>query len=123
MKIDRPFEQLPLWKDLMDFVRTVYLVTSTFPTDEKEGITRKIRNTVTDVPVFIASGISSRISNDSKPYLQKASMALVETETLLLVCQQLMYLQPAEFESFQNQIMLINEELQHLIIRIGKKFN
>ena len=123
MKIERPFEQLPLWKNLMDFVKTVYMFTSTFPPDEKEGLTRKIRNTVTDIPVFIASGISSRISTDSKPHLQKAALSLAETETLLLIAVQLNYLKPAEFESFQTQIMMINEELQHLIIRIGKKFN
>lgn len=123
MKIDRPYEQLPLWKNLMEFVKSVYMFSSTFPPDEKEGITRKIRSAVTDIPVFIASGVSSRINSESKPYLLKASLALVETETLLLLCQYLSYIQSSEFEIFQSKIQQISEDLQHLIIRIDKKFN
>lgn len=123
MRIERPYEQLPVWKNLMDFVKMIYMVTSTFPPDEKEGLTRKLRNRSTDIPVSIASGISLRINIESKPYLQAASAALSETETLLFICMQLSIIQPSEFESFQNQILAINDELQSLIIRIEKKFN
>jgi len=123
MKIERPYEQLPVWKTLMEFVKMVYMVTSTFPPDEKEGLTRKLRNSATDIPVFIASGISSRINKESRPFLQQASSALMQTETLFLICMHLSIIQPSEFESFQNQILVINDELQQLIIRIDKKFN
>lgn len=123
MRIERPYEQLQVWKNLMNFVKMVYMVTSTFPPDEKEGLARKLRNRATDIPVYVASGISSRISKDSKPFLQNASSAILETETLFLICQQLVLIQPSEFESFQSQILAINEELQQLIIRIEKKFN
>lgn len=123
MKIDRPYEQLPVWKNLMEFVKMIYMVTSTFPPDEKEGLTRKLRSSVTDIPVFIASGVSSRISIDSKPFLQQASSALMQTETLLLISMHLSIIQASEFESFQNQILVLNDELQQLIIRIDRKFN
>lgn len=123
MKVERPYEQLPVWKNLMDFVKMIYMVTSTFPPDEKEGLSRKLRNSATDIPVFIASGISLRINMDSKPFLQNASSALMQTETLLLICTQLSILQPSEFESFQNQILRINDDLQQLMVRIDKKFN
>lgn len=123
MKIDRPFMNLPVWQNLIQFVKLIYAVSGTFPAEEREGITRKLRNRITDIPIMLASGISNGISAGSGEYLRKASEGLMEVETLLYLCAQLGMIREAEFDSYAEELQKISQELHLLSVRVSKKYN
>lgn len=120
--MERPYTNLAVWQNTIQFVKLIYAVTSTFAPEEKEGLARKLRNRVTDIPVLLASGISNGIQPGSQDYILKAAAAMQEIETLLLVCVQLGILQQKEFSQYEDDMLKINQELHHLANRIEKKF-
>lgn len=122
MKADRNYTSLPAWEPIMEYVKMIYLLTSTFPQDEKEGLGRKLRNRVTDIPVYFASGTNGRLDPESKNQISQATQALLETETLLMICMQLAIIQPNELDMYLDQIMTINKEMQQLVGRINRNF-
>jgi len=122
MKTERTYSSLPVWNHLMDYVKSIYLLTSTFPQDEKEGLGRKLRNKVTDIPVMFASGTNGQLGPESRSHIAQSMQALLETETLLMICMQLSIIQPKELENFQEQILNINKEFQALLGRINRNF-
>ncbi len=119
--IERPHTQLPVWQKTMQLIHLVYTVTGTFPESEKEGLGRKIKNRLTDIPVAIASALANGLHQASSAHLRQALDAITEVETLLLVATRVSILRPAEFEQYQDELIAIQQEISLLINRIDKK--
>lgn len=119
--IERPHTQMPVWQKTMQLIHLLYTISSTFPEGEREGLGRKIKNRVTDIPVYIASALNNGIHSGSSASLRQASDALAEVETLLYVAFRVSILRQNEFEQLQEELLQINQELAALIIRVDKK--
>ena len=50
------FKDLKVWQMSIDITKEVYDLTSTFPTDEKWGLTSQIRRCAVSIPSNIAEG-------------------------------------------------------------------
>lgn len=122
MNKNHQFTNLPVWENLMQFVKLIYAISSTFPPEEKEGITRRIRTRIVDLPVLVASGTRNGIQPVSAENMRKAAEVLFEVETLLYVCSQIGILKKSEFESYQEDMRKIGEDLHNISSRIEKKF-
>ena len=122
MNTNHQFTNLPVWDNLMQFVKLIYAISSTFPPEEKEGITRRIRTRIVDLPVLVASGTRNGIQPGSAENMRKAAEVLFEIETLLYVCSQIGILKPNEFERYQEDMRKIGENLHTISSRIEKKF-
>lgn len=120
MKSDRNYTSLPIWEQLMDYVRTIYQLTARFPGDEKEGLTRKLRDKAVEIPVLFASGTNGKLSPETRNHIAQAAQALHETETLLLVCRHLAFLQDRECEDLKDKILTISKELSQLSSKINR---
>lgn len=121
MKMARSYESLPVWAMLLDYVKIIYTITSTFPPEEKEGLARKLRTKVTEIPVLVAGATSGRGHEGSGAMLTNASAALMETDTLLLLCAHLGILSSKEYENLQEEIDTIGGQIRALASRMGKK--
>ena len=119
--IERPHTQMPVWQKTMQLIHLIYTVSATFPESEKEGLGRKIKNRLTDIPVSIASALGNGIQPGSSAHLRHALEAITEVETLLYVATRVSILRPNEFEQFQDELVAIQQELMSLISRIDKK--
>jgi four helix bundle protein len=122
MKTDLNYSSLPVWEQMMEYVRAIYQLTGRFPGDEKDGLTRKLRDKAVEIPVLFASGTIGKPGPESKNNLVQASQALIETETLLLVCKHLAYVQDREFDDFKEKILSISKELYQLSSKINRNF-
>lgn len=119
--IERPHTQLPVWQKTMQLIHLVYTVATTFPEAEKEGLGRKIKNRLTDIPVALASALGNGLHAGSAAQLRQALEAITEVETLLYVATRVNVLKPAEFDNYQEELVAIQQELIMLISRVEKK--
>ncbi|MCF6281512.1 MAG: four helix bundle protein [Candidatus Polarisedimenticolaceae bacterium] len=83
----KPHERLDAWKFAMRLVKAVYEMSSTFPPDERFGLTQQMRRAAVSVPSNLAEGAGR---NHVKEYVQfigisRGSLAELETQMKLAV--------------------------------------
>lgn len=123
MHTDNHFEQLPVWKQTMDFVRLIYAATNTFPAEEKDGLGRRLRNKAIDLAVMVSSVPQSGISAGAARNLTDAGNAVRELEALLYICTQLGFLKTSEYEKYTEETSTIGRELHRMASRMSKKIS
>ncbi len=82
--VGKPHEQLDAWKYAMQLVKVVYQMTSTFPPEERYGLSQQMRRAAVSIPSNLAEGAGR---NGVKEYVQFIGIArgsLAELETQLL---------------------------------------
>ena len=84
----------------------VYMLTKTFPPDERYGLTAQLRRAVLSVPTNIAEGSKRQTNADYARFLNIAEGSLAETEYLLMVSRDLHYLSS---DAAQSVIVETNE--------------
>ena len=117
MKPIQNFESLPLWEPLMAFVKEIYSITQFFPDSEKKGMGQKLRDKATNIPMLLAAALNS----NGKISAADAKTALVETETLLIICKHLDIITPATNEGLQETIQQLSGQLSSLAVRLDKQ--
>jgi four helix bundle protein len=117
----KSYKDLEVWKVSMDFVIEIYLITSTFPSSERFGITNQIRRCAVSIPSNIAEGAGRRNTREFIHFLYISNGSLSELETQLEISSRLGYIK--EFEPFINKIMHIRKMLINLIHALNQKLN
>ena len=87
------FRELKIWKEAMNIVKSVYILTSQLPADERFGLVSQINRCAVSIPSNIAEG-SGRTSN--KEFLHFLNISLsssFELETQLILSNDLFNLQ------------------------------
>ncbi|TDO73656.1 four helix bundle protein [Flavobacterium chryseum] len=83
------FKELLIWKKSRLFCSKIYSITSTFPNEEKFGITNQLRRASVSVPSNIAEGSSRNSNKDFARFLEIAIGSAYEVETQLLISSDL----------------------------------
>ena len=89
---NRGHQDLRVWQAAMALVERVYVVTSTFPTDERFGLTAQVRRAVVSVPSNIAEGRGRGSDAEFVRYCSIAYGSLMEVETQLELARRLGFL-------------------------------
>lgn len=83
------FKDLEIWKQSRALCSEIYLITTSFPENEKFGLTNQLRRASVSIPSNIAEG-SSRISNkEFCRFLDFSLGSAYEVETQLLIATDL----------------------------------
>ena len=117
----RPHEKLEVWNKAIEFVTTVYKNTSTFPSDEKFGLTSQIRRAAVSIPANIAEGAARQSSKEFMHFLSIAQGSASELETELLIARNLDYLKEDVYESLYTQLNTIARMLVGLSQHLKRK--
>ena len=72
------FEKLEVWQKAIEFADYVYLVTKTFPDDERFGLTSQMRRATVSISSNIAEGSSRYSRDDYARFLQIATGSVFE---------------------------------------------
>lgn len=123
MHTDNHFEQLPVWKQTMDFVRLIYASTNTFPPEEKEGLGRRLRNKAIDLAVMVTSIPKAGINASAAHNLTEAGNTVRELETLLYISTQLGFLKSTEYVKYTEETSSIGRELHRMASRMTKRIS
>ena len=111
------YRDLIVWKKAHQNALLIYSQTKEFPKEEQFGITSQIRRAAVSIPTNIAEGTGKSTKKDFANYLQTALGSTQEVEYLLLLSNELSYLNQEQFQKINS---LVNEVKAMLISLIKK---
>jgi four helix bundle protein len=117
----RPHEKLEVWTKAVELVITIYRNTSTFPKEEKFGLTSQIRRAAVSIPANIAEGAARQGSKEFLHFLSIAQGSTSELETELLIAQRLGYLEPQVHEAMYAELNAIARMIVGLSQHLKRK--
>ncbi|MBL7471344.1 four helix bundle protein [Robertkochia sediminum] len=82
-------KDLNVWKQSMDMVTHVYLITKKLSTEETYGLISQIQRAAVSVPSNIAEGAARKSTKDYIKFLNIANASLTELETLLILSERI----------------------------------
>ncbi|WP_283743069.1 four helix bundle protein [Sideroxydans sp. CL21] len=106
------YRELIVWQKAMDLVTEIYQTTSSFPSEERFGLSSQIRRAAVSVPSNIAEGHGRKATGAYLNHLSIAYGSLMEMETQLQIALRL------EFISSTTTSALLNKTTE-----IGKMLN
>lgn len=109
------YKDLKFWQLSRTFCKDVYVVTKSFPNDEKFGLISQLRRASVSVPSNIAEGASRSSNKDFKRFLRISLGSCYEIETQLLLSCDLGFIDTKELDFLNNTL--------HQIIKMMSKFN
>ena len=92
----RSYRDLRVWKEAVEFVKEVYVVTSRFPAIEIYGLTNQIRRAAVSIPSNIAEGQGRNSPKEFRQFLGIALGSIGELETQLIISEKIEYLSQNE---------------------------
>ncbi|WP_413998624.1 four helix bundle protein [Flavobacterium sp. W1B] len=98
------FKELEIWKRSRLFCTVIYSVTSTFPNEEKFGLTNQLRRASVSIPSNIAEGSSINSNKDFSRFLEIAIGSAYEVETQLLIASDLGFLNEEKTKELNTEI-------------------
>lgn len=88
MRIDS-FKDLLVWQKAMDFVVSVYVITSQLPHYEQFGLASQLRRSAVSIPSNISEGSRRHSKKDFSHFCSFAHGSAAEAETQLLLLERL----------------------------------
>ncbi|MFS4469685.1 four helix bundle protein [Maribacter sp. 2210JD10-5] len=86
------YKELDIWVQARKLVKTVYVLTKSFPKDERFSLTSQIKRCVISVPSNIPEGCGRQSSKETIHFLHIARGSLFELETQLILANDWGYL-------------------------------
>ena len=90
----RKHHDLKVWQQAMSLVTMIYKITSSFPNEEKFGLTSQMRRAAVSVPSNIAEGAGRTGAREFCRFLSVARGSLSELETQVMIAERLGYMEP-----------------------------
>jgi four helix bundle protein len=113
--MDRPHKNLDVWKLAMECVTDIYLITKTFPLDERFGLTDQLRRAAISIPSNIAEGSSRSTKKEFVNFLYMAQGSLSEIDTQLEISLKLGYVTLEECKEVYIKLERIGKMITGLI--------
>ncbi len=114
----RDFKKLEIWKNGVELVKLVYLLSDKLPSDERFGLKSQITRASVSIPSNIAEGWSRNSEIEFKRFLDIAIWSLFELETQLILSQELEFIKPDDLETVFSLILKEAKMINSLISKI-----
>lgn len=105
------FETLEIWKDSVVFVKEIYSLTEKFPKKEIFGIVSQLRRAAVSIVANIAEGSASTTVRDFRNYLDISRKSVFEVVSLLLVAEELNYINEETRLKFYNKAEILAKRI------------
>ncbi|AJR04089.1 four helix bundle protein [Siansivirga zeaxanthinifaciens] len=108
------FEKLNVWIDSKELVKSIYLITKEFPSEEKFGLTNQLRRASISISSNLAEG-TSRISNkDQAHFSTMAFSSLMEVLNQIIISYELKLIDETNYKNIRTEIEKIANKLNAL---------
>ena len=107
------YKELDIWVQARILVKTVYVLTKSFPRDEQFSLTSQIKRCVISVPSNIAEGCGRQSNKETIHFLHIARGSLFELETQLILAGDLNYI--SDIDSILKEIERVKKLLNGFI--------
>ena len=110
------FKELIIWKKGIELVKLVYVLSKSFPTEEKFGMISQLTRAAVSIPANIAEGSSRNSEKDYARFLQIALGSAFEVQTYLVIVREMNW---STNEKLMPVELLLEEEIKmmHSFIR------
>ncbi|HPI38938.1 MAG TPA: four helix bundle protein [Ignavibacteriaceae bacterium] len=89
--MDLSHKKLEIWKNGINLVESIYLLTASFPKEEQFGLTNQLRRASVSVVSNIAEGLSRTSPNEKIRFLEVARSSIVEIDTQIEIAIRIQY--------------------------------
>lgn len=113
------YKELKVWQKARILVKEVYLITSSFPSDERYGIISQIKRAAVSIPTNISEGCGRNTTADLKRFLDIAYSSAFELENLLILSCDLSLLNADKCERLSCMV----QEVQKMIFGLKNKIS
>ncbi|MEI7843773.1 MAG: four helix bundle protein [Gallionellaceae bacterium] len=117
------YNELIVWQKAMDLVTEIYTVSTTFPNDERYGLTSQIRRAAVSIPSNISEGHGRKSTGAYLNHLSIAHGSLMEVETQLQISARLKFIGEAALSDLVSKTNEIGKMLNGLIRSLSSKEN
>jgi four helix bundle protein len=114
----RDFRQLAVWQKAHLLALAIYKSTTTFPLDERFGLTSQIRRAASSIPANLAEGCGRDGDAELARFAQIAMGSASELEYHPLLAHDLSYVNDADYEALASQTMEVKRMLTGFIQRL-----
>jgi four helix bundle protein len=109
------YRELIVWQKAMELAKEVYLVTQSFPAEERFGLTSQVRRAAVSIASNIAEGQGRFSTGEFKQFLGHARGSLYEVETQMQLARDLGFINAAQHESAEKRSTEVAKLLNGLI--------
>jgi four helix bundle protein len=110
-------KELKIWNLAIEIVADIYKLSSTFPPDERSGLTSQIRKAAVSIPSNVAEGAGRNTDKDFSHFLGIANGSSYEVMTQILVAKKLSYITEAEADPILKKL----DEFQKMTFRFQER--
>jgi four helix bundle protein len=109
------YADLGVWQKGMDLAELCYVMTRSFPSDERFALTAQIRRAAVSIPANVAEGHGSLLSGRYAYHVAIARGSVKELETHVLLAQRLGYLTLAD------EFFRLTSEISRMLVTLRKR--
>lgn len=111
----RDYRKIQVWNRAHQFVLSVYKLTESFPAKEQYGLTSQLRRAVLSIPTNIAEGCGRSTEAEFSRFIDISHGSASEVDYLLLVCQDLGYMEKHTYTDLYKELTEIRKMLTGLV--------
>lgn len=115
----KDFRQLKVWENAHEMTLVLYRLTAGFPKHELFGLTGQIRRCASSIPANIAEGCGRMGNTELHRFLQISCGSASELEYHLLLAKDLGYIQPTDYLSAHENLLILKRMLVALTRKVG----
>ena len=112
------FKELKAWQKARKLVKEVYVISRSFPAEERYGLTSQLRRAMVSVPTNIAEGCGRGTDKDLAHFLDISFSSAFEVESLMILAYDLEFISEEQLNTFSIEI----SEVQKMIFGLINKF-
>lgn len=105
------FEKLEVWQKSVDLSTDIYSLSSTFPQEEKFGITNQIRRASTSISANLAEGASRIKKEDKARFINQAYSSCMEVLNFIIIARKLSYIDEITYLEVREKIEYVSNQL------------
>ena len=107
----RNYKNLEVWKLSKEIVLDLYKITNSFPEEEIYGLTNQIRRAAVSILANIAEGNGKSSDAELNRFLKIAIGSTSELETLLIIANELNYIENKSFKIIEEKLEVLRKML------------
>jgi len=109
-----PFEKLGVWYDAKELAKSIYLLTSSFPSSEKYGLISQLRRASISICSNLSEGSSRSTKKDQSHFATLAFSSAMEVINQLIISQELGYIDHGAYCECRRKIEPLTNKLNAL---------
>ena len=109
------YKKLDVWKESVNLVTEIYLLTDNFPDKEKFGLISQINRCAVSIPSNIAEGSGRSSKKEFSLFLGYALASSFELETQLVISNNLRFISDVQKKKTIDELSIIQRKIYSLI--------